>query len=200
MLRRVDMNFLLFPRSGRAFIVRNEEKNELECVEVSIKQDPDANTVATGMSMNSTNEHQLDNRLRIAHKDIRNVNMDEDSNELDESYTSLNDPTEVKTEDSGGGGGGGTLATEEEEIEEEEEEVVEEEEEEILEEDEEDEYEEEDEEEEIIEDEDDIDDEDEASASSGQFFREDSELAAATTNLMADLQQDDEFNLDFSFS
>lgn len=157
--------------------------------------------------MHLSEENQLDNRLRIAHKDMNNINLmdsDADDDEQDTTYDGDDADDTIMTEDNAACAAiqGTTmdhdvLFDEEYEIEEEEEEILEEEEEEIIEEEEE--YEEEIDEEEEIDDDtngnthDYSRDNDDLDLS----YREDTELTAATTNLLAEFEQNDEYNLDF---
>ncbi|XP_057297491.1 BRD4-interacting chromatin-remodeling complex-associated protein-like isoform X2 [Hydractinia symbiolongicarpus] len=130
---------------GRAFVVKNEARNELECVEVGLKEEEE-------ISINISEKQRLDNRLLIAHKDMANMQEDSD-NELGDDDDGLNEDDAVVDEDDYDmNEHDGVTAEEEIEVEE-----------------------------------------------IAETFecKEDIELAAATTNLLADLQQDDDYQFDF---
>lgn len=130
---------------GRAFVVKNEGRNELECVEVGLKEEEE-------ISINISEKQRLDNRLLIAHKDMANMQEDSD-NELGDDDDGLNEDDAVVDEDDYDMNEHDGVTVEEEiEVEE-----------------------------------------------IAETFecKEDMELAAATTNLLADLQQDDDYQFDF---
>jgi len=185
---------------GRAFVVRNEKKNELECVEIktAVKLDETrSSNSTTRISLNLSNQQQLDNRLKIAHKDIGNINVD-DSDESEEEMDDVDDDiTEENNDDVDD-------ITEEnndcvDDITEENNEMAEN----I---DDDNDYIEINDltEDDMTEDEVNIIDDDTIEMEQVThdqmytYIEEDSELAAATNNLLADLQQDDDdFNLSF---
>ena len=166
---------------GRAFVVKNEESDELECVEIDLKQQEEQES---SKSINLSDQKQLDTRLCIAHKDIRNVKLSEESSDED------NEDNDDNGDNSNGGGidelemeeidedGGDTTLNYGDDISLEDdtnkilnnEEIIVEETENVM---------------EIA--------DTENMLLENNDFKEDSELAAATTNLLADLQQDDDY-------
>lgn len=125
--------------------MKNEGRNELECVEVGLKEEEE-------ISINISEKQRLDNRLLIAHKDMANMQEDSD-NELGDDDDGLNEDDAVVDEDDYDMNEHDGVTVEEEiEVEE-----------------------------------------------IAETFecKEDMELAAATTNLLADLQQDDDYQFDF---
>ena len=168
---------------GRAFVVKNEESDELECVEIDLKQEEEQES---SKSIHLSDQKQLDTRLCIAHKDIRNVKLSDESGDEDNEDNNNNNGDN-------NGNGGGIDELEMEEIDEDDgdttlnygddisleddannipnnEEIIVEETENTME----------------------IADTENMQLENNDF-KEDSELAAATTNLLADLQQDDDY-------
>ena len=169
---------------GRAFVVKNEESDELECVEIDLKQEEEQES---SKSIHLSDQKQLDTRLCIAHKDIRNVKLSDESGDED------NEDNNNNNNGDNNGNGGGIDELEMEEIDEDDgdttlnygddisleddannipnnEEIIVEETENTM---------------EIA--------DTENMLLENNDFKEDSELAAATTNLLADLQQDDDY-------